>query len=68
MLFNLITLFLAVLGPRCCAEFSLVVESRSYSLVVVCGLLFFNLNLFNWRLMTLQYCIDVEPLVVEHGF
>ena len=46
MLFNLITLFLAVLGPRCCAEFSLVVESRSYSLVVVCGLLFFYLNLF----------------------
>ena len=51
MLFNLINLFLAVLGPHCCAEFSLVVESRNYSLVVVSGLL-----------------IDVDPLVVEHGF
>ena len=32
-------LFLAVLGLRCCSGFSPVVESGSYSLVVVCGLL-----------------------------
>ena len=32
-------LFMAVLGLHCCAGFSLVVESRGYSLVAVCGLL-----------------------------
>ena len=31
--------FLAVLGLCCCMGFSLVASSRSYSLVVVCGLL-----------------------------
>ena len=30
---------LAVLGLHCCVGFSLVVESRGYSLVAVCGLL-----------------------------
>ena len=28
-----------MLGPHCCVGFSLVVESRAYSLLVVCGLL-----------------------------
>ena len=32
-------LFMAVLGLHCCAGFSLVVESRGYSLVAVQGLL-----------------------------
>ena len=32
-----IYLFLTVLGPHCCVGFSLVVESRGYSLVVLCG-------------------------------
>ena len=32
-------LFLAVLGLRCCAGFSLVVQRGSYSLVAVQGLL-----------------------------
>ena len=32
-------LFMAVLGLHCCAGFSLVVESRGYSIVAVCGLL-----------------------------
>ena len=35
----LIYLFMAVLDLRCCVGFSLVVASRSYSLVVVCRLL-----------------------------
>ena len=30
---------LALLGLHCCVSFSLVVVSRGYSLVVVCGLL-----------------------------
>ena len=36
---NFIYLSLAVLGLRCSVAFSLVVGSRGYSLVVVCGLL-----------------------------
>ena len=36
---NFIYLFLAVLGLRCSVALSLVVGSRGYSLVVVCGLL-----------------------------
>ena len=36
---SFLNLFLIVLGLRCCAGFSLAVESRSYSLVVVCRLL-----------------------------
>ena len=32
-------LLLAVLGLPCCLDFSLVVASGGYSLVVVCGLL-----------------------------
>ena len=36
---NFIYLFLAVLGLRCSVAFFLVVGSRGYSLVVVCGLL-----------------------------
>ena len=34
-----IYLFLTVLGLHCCSDFSLVAQSRGYSLVVVCGLL-----------------------------
>ena len=34
-----IYLFLTVLDPHCCVGFSLVVESRGYSLLVVRGLL-----------------------------
>ena len=36
-------LFLAVLGPLCCADFSLVAESRGYSLVRCEGLLWWLL-------------------------
>ena len=36
---NLFLLFLAVLALHCCASFSLVVTSRSYSSVAVLGLL-----------------------------
>ena len=38
-LFTYLILFLAVLGIHCCMGFSLVVKSRSYSLVVEHGLL-----------------------------
>ena len=37
--FLIIIYFLAVLGLRCCAGFSLVVVSGAYSLVATCGLL-----------------------------
>ena len=37
--YNLIYLFLAVLGLRCCLGFSLVGANRGYSLVAVCGFL-----------------------------
>ena len=36
---SFLNLFLVALGLHCCAGFSLAVESRSYSLVVVCRLL-----------------------------
>ena len=39
MLMFYLFLFLAVLGLCCCAGFSLVAVSESYSLVAVCGLL-----------------------------
>ena len=37
--YNFVYLFMALLGLHCCLGFSLVVESRGYSLVVVHGLL-----------------------------
>ena len=40
-------LFLAVLGVPCCVDFSLVVASGGYSLVVVCGLLLWQLLLWS---------------------
>ena len=36
---KLINLFLAVIDLHCCEGFSLVVPSRGYSLVSMCGLL-----------------------------
>ena len=63
---------MAVLGLPCSAGFSLVAVSRGYALVVVLGLpiavaslsffltletcILFYINLFNWMLITLQYC------------
>ena len=35
MFYNIISIFMAVLGLGCCVGFSLVADSRDYSLVVV---------------------------------
>ena len=61
--FNLfISLFLAVLGLRCCADFSLVGVSRGYSLVEVFGLVI-AVPLLLW----LEGSRCMGSVVVAHG-
>ena len=55
-------LFQAVLGLRCCAGFSLVVDSRVYSRVVVCGLLNVVVSL-----VPEHGFLGVQASVVVHG-
>ena len=54
--FKVAYLFLAVLGLRCCMDFSLVAASRSFSLVAVPGLLITMASVVvEHRLSTLRF-------------
>ena len=60
--FFLIYLFLAVLGLCCCMDFSLVAESGSNSLVIVCRLLIVMASLVKHGLR------NTDSRVVAHRF